>query len=73
MSKSILNFADSRIMSNFNKEILSDFEKIFQGIDFIFDQIPSEFGLSKKGKARIVEVLSNEERNLRVSKLPWTI
>ena len=69
MSKSIVSFADSKFMANFHNEILADFDNVINNIDFIFDQIPNTFGLSKKGKNKIVEILSNKERNLKVSKI----
>lgn len=73
MSKSIINFADSKFMANFHDEILADFDNVINNLDFAFDQIPSTFGLSKKGKEKIVEILSNKERNLLVSKIHLNI
>jgi hypothetical protein len=73
MSKSIISFADSKFMSNFHNEILADFDNVINNLDFVFDQIPSTFGLSKKGGKRIVEILSNKERNLLVSKIHLNI
>jgi hypothetical protein len=73
MSKSIVSFADSNFIANFHNEILADFANVIGNIDFVFDQIPNTFGLSKKGKKKIVEILSNKERNLLVSKIHLTI
>lgn len=69
MSKSILNFTDSEIISNFHNVIFEKLLDVLKNIDFVFDQIPSSFGLSKKGKKKIIEILSDEERNKKVSKL----
>lgn len=73
MSKSIINFADSKFMANFHNEILADFDNVINNLDFVFDQIPNAFGLSKKGQKKIVEILSNKERNLLVSKIHLNI
>lgn len=73
MSKSILSFADSKFMANFHDEILADFDNVINNLDFVFDQIPNTFGLSKKGKNKVVEILSNKERNLIVSKIHLNI
>lgn len=73
MSKSILSFADSEFIANFHNEILADFENVINNIDFVFEQIPNTFGLSKKGKIKVVEILSNKERNSLVSKIHLNI
>ncbi|WP_179346436.1 HipA family kinase [Winogradskyella ursingii] len=73
MSKSIISFADSKFMANFHNEILADFENVINNLDFVFDQIPNTFGLSKKGRKKIVEILSNKERNILVSKIHLNI
>lgn len=73
MSKSIISFADSKFMANFHDEILADFDNVINNIDFVFNQIPNTFGLSEMGKKKIVEILSNKERNLLVSKIHLNI
>lgn len=73
MSKSIISFADSKFMANFHNEILADFDNVINNLDFVFDQIPNTFGLSKKGRKKIVEILSNKERNILVSKIHLNI
>lgn len=69
MSKSILKFANSNILRKLDVSIFKSFKEVIDNIDFIFEQIPSSFGLSKEGKKKIKEILSNEERNKSVSKL----
>lgn len=73
MSKSIHKFAGTKIIAKFHSEILSDFTNVINDIDFVFDQIPNTFGLSKKGKAKVIEILSNKERNLIASKIHLNI
>lgn len=73
MSKSIISFADSNFIANFHGEILADFDNIINNLDFIFEQIPNNFGLSKKGKEKIIEILNDQERNLIVSKIHLNI
>lgn len=69
MSKSILNFADSKIISNFHNILYESFNDVLNDIDFVFEQIPSSLGLSKGGKKKIKEILSNKDRNKEVSKI----
>lgn len=69
MSKSILNFADSKIISNFHNVIFESFNEVINNIDFVFNQVPNSFGLSKKGKKKIKEILSNQDRNKEVSRI----
>lgn len=73
MSKSIHNFAGTKFIANFHNELLLDFTNVINGLDFVFDQIPNTFGLSKKGQAKVIEILSNKERNLIASKIHLNI
>lgn len=67
ITKSICIFADPKIFSILDKEIIAKIEKTIDLIEPIFENLPSDFGLSKKGKAKIKEILSNKERNTIVS------
>lgn len=69
MSKSIITFASTNFITNFDEEILKCIQKGINDLDFILDQVPSSFGLSKKGKEKIKEILSLEQRNIEISKL----
>jgi len=69
MSKSILNFADSKLISNFHNIIFEGFNDVLDNIDFVFSQVPSSLGLSKAGKKKIKEILSDKDRNKEVSKI----
>lgn len=69
MSKSILNFADSKLISNFHNIIFEGFNDVLDNIDFVFNQVPSSLGLSKAGKKKIKEILSDKDRNKEVSKI----
>ncbi len=73
MSKSIISFASRELIANFHKDILIDFGNVIDNIDFVFEQVPPQFGLSKKGRKKIVEILSNAERNKIVSKIYFSI
>lgn len=68
ISKSILNFAGSKILPNLDKDLLERIKNSINELDFIFEQIPAGFGLSKKGKEKVKEILSNENRNIEISK-----
>jgi hypothetical protein len=68
ITKSISNFANSNKYSNLANEIIGNIEKSIDLIDPIFENIPSEFGLSKQGKHKIKEILSNNTRNNVISR-----
>jgi len=69
ITKSISNFANSKKYSNLAKEITSNIENSIDFIEPIFANIPSEFGLSKQGKNKIKEILSDQTRNSNISRL----
>ncbi|WP_225738175.1 hypothetical protein, partial [Flavobacterium sp. PL002] len=60
-------FANSNSYSNLAKEINSNIEKSIDLIESVFENIPSEFGLSRPGKNKIKEILSDKPRNNIVS------
>lgn len=68
ISKSIITFAGSNFINKFDKEIIECIKKGLENLDFIFEQIPASYGLSKKGKIKVKEVLSIESRNKTISK-----
>ena len=68
ITKSISSFANSKKYSNLAKEIIGNIEKSIDLIEPIFGNIPSELGLSKQGKDKIKEILSNEARNNIISR-----
>lgn len=67
ITKSISSFANSKKYTNLAKEITENIAKSIDLIEPIFENIPSEFGLSKKGKDKVKEILSNEARNKIIS------
>ncbi len=67
ITKSICKFADPEKLSNLDNEIINNIENTINLIEPIFQNIPSYFGLSKKGKEKIKAILSNKERNNSVS------
>lgn len=69
ITKSISSFANSKKYSNLANEITVDIDNTIASMDAIFENIPSEFGLSKQGKNKIKEILSNQTRNQQVSRL----
>jgi ATP-dependent Lon protease len=69
MFKSICNFVNDSELKKLSQVILSDINNTLEGLDDVYDHIPSHFGLSKKGKQKILEVLSNKERNDSISKI----
>jgi hypothetical protein len=67
ITKSICKFAKNEVVANFEKVIIGNIENSIETIDLIFENIPSEFGLSAAGKNRIKLILSDKERNKKVS------
>ena len=62
----ISNFVGAETYGSLKQEILSGIEIVLQNIDFIFEQIPSSWGFSKKQKAHLKQFLSDKERNERI-------
>lgn len=69
MFKSICKFVSVNELKNLSSEILSNINDTLESIDDVFDCIPQNFGLSKAGKQRIKEILSNKERNQTISSI----
>jgi hypothetical protein len=67
ITKSISIFANSNKYSNLAKEIAENIEKSIDLIETIFENIPPEFGLSKRGRHKIKEILSDKSRNNIIS------
>ena len=68
--KSIANFGlidDNR--ANFEQEVVDGMKLAANSLQDIFTQIPLEWGLNKKDKAKIIEVLSDNERINRIAKI----
>lgn len=65
---SIVKFANKSDIVALEHEILENIENSLLNLDFIFEQIPSNWGFSKKSKKRIKEVLSDNTRNVVTSK-----
>lgn len=68
ITKSISSFANSKKYSNLAKEITGNIDKSIDLIESVFENIPSEFGLSRQGKDKIKEILSNQTRNDVISR-----
>ncbi len=69
MLKSICNFADPTEILNLEQSIVAAMDQSLSLLDDIFKQIPAEFGLSKAGKEKVREVLTDKVRNARLSKI----
>ena len=65
--KSITKFATDSELSELKNEILSDIKRCVENMDDIFDQVPSEWGFSKKAKSKLKQILSDIDRNKSIS------
>ena len=69
MFKSICNFVSVNEVKNLSFEILSNINDTLESIDDVLECVPKHFGLSKSGKQKIKEILSNKERNKTISSI----
>jgi len=71
--KSIAKFASSTELKELQEEIGESIHKTLENIDFIFEQVPKEWGFSKNGKQSIKSILFDKERNQQITKsyLPY--
>lgn len=67
LAASILKFSKNNELSLLPKTIQECFTKCIDNSEFILNQIPSEWGFSKKAKENIIFVLSESERNKMLS------
>lgn len=65
--RSIVKYADKAELQELHKEIFDCITLCNQNIGFIFDQVPKEWGFSKKARNHLIEFLSDEKRNKIVS------
>lgn len=65
--RSIVKYADKQQLQDLHKEIYKCMSLCIQNIEFIFAQVPSEWGFSKKAKEHLKEFLSDKNRNQIVS------
>lgn len=66
IARYIINFVDADTYAGLKKEIISCIDVVLQNIDFIFEQVPSSWGFSKKQKNHLKQFLSDNERNERI-------
>jgi hypothetical protein len=71
--KSIAKFANPTLLKELHREIEENIQKTLENLDFIFEQVPKEWGFSKKGKQNIKSILFDRERNHQITKsyLPY--
>lgn len=65
--KTFANFPPPSAVSSLKDEILQNMEVTIANLDFIFEQVPKEWGLSKRSKKHLKEFLSDQERNIRIA------
>ena len=65
--KKMVKFVDGNVLQNLKSEFLECINHTVGNLDFIFFQVPDEFGFSKKDKAHLKSFLADEVRNKRVA------
>lgn len=69
LCKNVCRFVSKEVFDNLNLKYLSCIEKSLDGISNLFVDLPSEIGLSKKGKERIINLLGNASRNEKITSI----
>ena len=65
--RSITNFVSPNLKAGLKDEILFGIEVALDNLDFIFQQIPYDWGLSKKSKLHLKAFLADNDRNNRIA------
>jgi hypothetical protein len=65
--RSITNFASNASVKNLKNEILNGMDFTLQSLDFIFEQVPTSWGFSKRAKLHLKNFLSDKVRNERIA------
>jgi hypothetical protein len=65
--KSIASFARDKLDS-LAEEITQGINNTLENLDWIFDQVPKDWGFSKKAKIHLKAILSDKERNEQIAK-----
>lgn len=65
--KDIGRYASAAAIANVQQDVLAGMQATLEHLDFIFEQIPSSWGCSRKARARLREVLADEPRNRQIA------
>lgn len=65
--KKIVKFVNGNVLQNLKTEFLDCINHTVGKLDFIFSQVPGEFGFSKKDKVHLKSFLADEVRNKRIA------
>lgn len=68
-TKKICNFAENEVLSKFNSRIIEKMDTTLKTLPNVLDNLPPQIGLSKAGRHKIIEILSNQQRNTRISNI----
>lgn len=69
LCKNVCRFVSKEEFDKLNLKYLSCIEKSLDGISNLFVDLPSEIGLSKKGKERIINILGHASRNEKIASI----
>lgn len=71
MFKSICKFVSTNELKNLSSEILTNIKDTLICLESVFDCVPRSYGLSRSGRNKITEVLSDQDRNKTISNIYW--
>lgn len=66
--KSISAYEDKIALENLHKNIEICISNSLEQIDYIFEQVPKEWGFSKRSRAHVKDFFSDQQRNKRIAK-----
>lgn len=66
--RAIANFASPNFRSELKDEIFEGMNIAIDNIEFIFDQVPRDWGFSKRSKQHLIKFFSDTERNKRIAR-----
>lgn len=69
LCKNVCRFVSKEEFDKLNLKYLSCIEKSLDGISNLFVDLPSEIGLSKKGKEQIINILGHASRNEKIASI----
>jgi hypothetical protein len=67
LARNVKQYLTQRIIRNLNQDILYGMDSFIRNYDTIVENVPNNWGFSKKAKAHLKTLLSNEERNNRIA------
>jgi hypothetical protein len=69
LARSILKFENSKKVANLKQDILNGMNNVIENLEFIYSQVPKEWGFSSKAKEHLKKFLSDTQRNETIANI----